>query len=448
MPAGADRPGAGPLRRVGVAASGGMDSTALLHCVARAAAGVGVEVHALHVHHGLQPAADDWMRTVRQQCRRWSARGSEVHFHAHRVDSKPPAGASVEAWARSVRYGALGNLARDAGCGVVLLAHHRRDQAETVILQALRGAGAAGLAAMPAAIRRDGILWIRPWLDQPRSAIESYVQRWRLAPVADPSNRDPRWARSRLRSGVWPVLTAQFSEAETALAAVARHAQEARALADEIAAADLERVVDAGALQVAEWAWLSAVRRTNVLRHWLPQVCGAPVPETLVQRLARELPAARHGEWPAPGTRLALHRGRLFACDAGPPTAAPELQIDLSQPGVHVLDGWAGALEVTRCSAGGVPADALAAAEVRPRLGGERFAMGPGRLARCLKKQFQAASVPRWLRGGPLVFGANGIVFVAGLGLDARACSWPGAPRVQLRWLADASCSGSGQRAH
>ncbi|MBE0548863.1 MAG: tRNA lysidine(34) synthetase TilS, partial [Rubrivivax sp.] len=185
--------------RVAVAASGGRDSTALLHCVVRRAAALGIEVVALHVHHGLMPAADTWLRQVRGQSRRWGAA-----FMCHRLDGSPPPGASVEAWARGERYRALAAMAREAGCGLVLLAHHRRDQAETWLLQALRGAGPAGLAAMPLQASRQGLVWARPWLDQARQAIDAYVRRHRLQFVDDASNADPRFARNRLRAAVWP----------------------------------------------------------------------------------------------------------------------------------------------------------------------------------------------------------------------------------------------------
>lgn len=172
--------------RVAVAVSGGRDSTALLHCTVRTAAALGVGVVALHVHHGLMPAADAWLAQVQAQCRRWG-----VAFCSRRLQTHPPRGASVEAWARAERYRALAEMAREARCSIVLLAHHRRDQAETWLLQALRGGGPAGLSAMPQEAVREGITWARPWLAQPRAAIEAYVRRHRLKHVEDDSNADP-----------------------------------------------------------------------------------------------------------------------------------------------------------------------------------------------------------------------------------------------------------------
>lgn len=292
---------------VAVAASGGRDSTALLHCTAHAARGLGVTVHALHVHHGLMPQADAWLAHVRTQCRRWG-----VAFAATRLQGRPAPAESVEAWARRERYRALGAMAREAGCSLVLLAHHRRDQAETLLLQALRGGGPAGLAAMPRTARREGLMWARPWLDLPREAIEAYVRRHRLSFVDDASNDDDRFARNRLRRQVWPALAQAFPAAEAHLVASARRAAESAAALAELAAQDAHTVLmPDGSLDVASWKTLSAARRALLLRRWLAVAAGG-APDSLVQRLLAELPAARGGShWPAPAGALHLVRGVL-----------------------------------------------------------------------------------------------------------------------------------------
>ena len=115
--------------------------------------------------------------------------------------------------------------AKAEGCNTVLLAHHQRDQAETFLLQAMRSAGVAGLAGMPREIERDGLVWMRPWLGLPRSAIEAYVQHHGIAYVDDDSNEDDRYARNRLRRRVWPALEHAFADAEPSLAAAATWAQ-------------------------------------------------------------------------------------------------------------------------------------------------------------------------------------------------------------------------------
>jgi tRNA(Ile)-lysidine synthase len=292
--------------RVAVATSGGRDSTALLHCTLAQAQPLGVEVWALHVNHGLMAEADGWQRRVQAQARRWGAR-----FDCRRLAGRPATGDSVEAWAREHRYAALAEMALAAGCPLVLLAQHRRDQAETFLLQALRGAGNEGLSAMPRQALRSGLLWARPWLGQPREAIEAYARRHRLASVDDTSNLDPRFGRGRLRSQVWPALLGAFPQAETVLAMAARHAQSARALALEVAEADAGLVCEGTALQLGPWAALPAERRRNVLRHWLQQELGAGAPQTLVERLLAEAPAPGPARWPAPGAEVRRQRGLL-----------------------------------------------------------------------------------------------------------------------------------------
>jgi tRNA(Ile)-lysidine synthase len=216
---------------VAVATSGGRDSIALLHATLHCAKALGLRVVALHVHHGLMPDADAWASNLEACCTRWADLGWPLSFACTRLTGRPGRGDSVEAWARRERYAALARMARKAGASLVLLAHHRRDQAETVLLQALRGAGPAGLAAMPRSVERDGLTWARPWLAQPAQAIDAYVEGHGLLFVVDPSNADPRHARSRLRASVMPPLREAFPEAETALATVARQAHEARTAA-------------------------------------------------------------------------------------------------------------------------------------------------------------------------------------------------------------------------
>ncbi|MDP1789388.1 MAG: tRNA lysidine(34) synthetase TilS, partial [Methylibium sp.] len=141
-----------PPRGLAVAYSGGHDSTALLHATLVAARETGLAVHALHVHHGLSAHADAWLAHCEAQCRRWARRGLPVAFHSVRVQLACRPGDSLEAVARTARYAALRTLAVEQGVALVLLAHHQRDQAETLLLQALRGAGVAGLAGLPASI--------------------------------------------------------------------------------------------------------------------------------------------------------------------------------------------------------------------------------------------------------------------------------------------------------
>jgi tRNA(Ile)-lysidine synthase len=430
-------------RRIAVAVSGGRDSMALLHCLGRAARDAGtVEVWALHVHHGLQPQADAWATFVEAACQRWRRRGMPLQFAMQRLSGRPTRGESVEAWARAGRYAALTALARAAGCDAVALAHHRGDQAETFLLQALRGAGAAGLASMPARAEREGIVWLRPWLAQPRSTIEAYVRAHRVGFVDDASNDDPRFARNRLRLAVMPVLRAAFPEAESALAEAAAQAARARALITEVAQADLAAVIDGDALRLAPWRALSPLRRRECLRAWLRPQLAAGVSEALLDRLADELPASPPARWTAGDAELHRYRGRVSLHTSRPAAtgAAPLASADaLARIGVHAVPLGGASLHVQRAGPeGGLPLALLQGATWQARRGGERFQRAPKTPPRSLKKQFQAAGVPAWSRHAPLLVSADGqVLFVPGLGTDARVLSQPGQPRVSLRWVPD-----------
>ena len=400
-----------PQRRVAVAVSGGRDSMALLHCTRRAAEAGGIELIALHVHHGLQPEADAWAELVERTCMRW-----KLGFAMQRLAGKPGRGESVEAWARDGRYRALAAMAREFGAGLVLLAQHRRDQAETFLLQALRGAGPAGLAAMPRRAEREGIVWARPWLDMSDAAIEAYARRHRLRFVLDPSNADPRFARSRLRAQVMPALRQAFAEAESLLAASAARCAEGQAVLDEVAREDLAAISDGSSLWLAPWCALSEARRRNALRAWLREQLGFGAPQTLVQRLLQELPGTGPAQWACEGVMLRRYRGKLEA--QSQPAAAPN-----------------GALKSTPVNEGGVAVAVLRLAQWRARSGGERFQRAPGTPARSLKKQFQAAGLAAWQRDAPLLFSADGrLLFVPGLGIDARALAAPGEAQCALSW--------------
>jgi tRNA(Ile)-lysidine synthase len=458
-----------PSRVVCVAYSGGRDSTALLHATARAAMGEpGVQVVALHVHHGLSAQADAWLAHAQLVCGRWAAQGLPVSLMHQRVVLDATQGESIEALARRARYAALAEMAQEAGAELILLAHHQRDQAETLLLQALRGAGVAGLAGMPADTWRGGLRWVRPWLTRPRELVEAYVAQHALPFIDDDSNANVRFARNRLRHEVWPALTAAFPQAEAALAAAAsrvadvlpgvaawRESLLAPLLCSDGAAPAsewLEPAVAASA-QVARaldarlWAELDGGARREALAHWYRQQAGKSLPASWTERLAHEVPGMAYRQqaarwapvgislyrgvltWqPAPvgATRRAAGSDQLATCEP-----RPEQVLRITAPGSWPLPQWGGTLHVAAVESGGVRPDVLADITLRARQGAEQFQLGAGRPARSLKKQFQAMGVPAWHRDGPLLYTRAGqLVFVPGLGVDARCL----APAGSLQW--------------
>ena len=433
---------AGP--RVAVAYSGGLDSTALLHATVAAAIGSGVEVIALHVHHGLNPYADRWLTHCAARCRRWHALGAPLAFDHRRLVTRPARGDSVEAWARRERHAALGNMARAAGATLLLLAQHRLDQAETFLLQALRGAGPAGLSAMPRQALRDGVAWARPWLDVSRAGIDTYLRVHRLRHIDDDSNADTRFARNRLRHDVWPALARAFEHADAALADAARRAADAAQCAVDLAAIDLAAVaaVCDGSLDLTAWQALGAARRRNVLRTWLTRQTGTVAPATLVERLTAELPGAAPAQWPCGRHVLRRYRG-VLRCDGAPSLladrsdAAAAWSSEPRQEGSLSWPSWNGHLDTSPARAGGVSPERLATLRPVARSGGEQFQRTPRSSPRSLKKAFQAHGVPSWARAAPLFYDGDLLVFVPGLGVDARARASDGAPQVMLSWRSD-----------
>lgn len=435
---------------IAVAYSGGRDSTALLHATASAAREQpGLRVVALHVHHGLSPHADQWLAHAQSQCDAWAAQGLPVSLVWLRLRLNQQPGDSVEALARDARYQALTEMAYKAGADTVLLAHHRRDQAETFLLQALRGAGISGLSAMPAVADRHGIQWVRPWLAHPRRAIEAYVAQHGLSHVEDDSNADPRFARNRVRLNVWPALEAAFEQAEVSLAQSASRAADARACLEawlDQSLASLLLPEQENAMSASALLALPLPQQRELLRHWFTTRTGRHLPASAVARLISELPAlsetGRSIQWRAGAFDVCLYRGVLVcrpaalagALSGGLP--AP-VRLNILGPGRHALPEWGGALLGSSVDSGGVALSRLVHVEVRAREGGESFQLGPQRPSRALRKQFQSQAVPEWERAGPIVWAEDQVIFVRGLGVDARALAPPGEPQVSLIWVPD-----------
>ncbi|EGH28298.1 tRNA(Ile)-lysidine synthetase, partial [Pseudomonas syringae pv. japonica str. M301072] len=256
-----------PVWHVGF--SGGLDSTVLLHLLAELASRETLPaLNAIHVHHGLQTAADGWPEHCQQVCKTLG-----VAFESVRVQVEPAA--SLEQAARQARYSAFSERLVEGE--VLLTGQHRDDQAETLLFRLLRGAGVRGLAAMPdqRVLGRGHLL--RPLLDVSRKQLEDYAHRHGLNWIEDPSNDDQQFSRNFLRSQVVPLLTSRWPQAAASLARTARHLGEAQQLLDELALQDIANAqaatsftwVGLPVLSLGPIAALSAARQRNALRHWL-----------------------------------------------------------------------------------------------------------------------------------------------------------------------------------
>ena len=242
-----------------VALSGGADSTALLiACALRWPQ----QVHAIHVHHGLQAAADEFAAHCARLCQQWQVPLTQV-----RVDARHAPGQSPEDAARRARYRALSDAAKAQGLSHIALAQQGDDQVETVLLALSRGAGLPGLAAMPMHFERQGVHFHRPWLNESGAALRDSLQRLQQPWAEDPTNADMQFTRNRIRAQLLPVLAQAFPAYRQTFARSATHAAQAQSLLHEMALEDAKQVGEPPRIKALQA--LSDARLANVLRHWL-----------------------------------------------------------------------------------------------------------------------------------------------------------------------------------
>lgn len=419
-------PGAG----IAVALSGGRDSVVLLDALLHVAPPAGHRLAALHVHHGLSPHADRWQRFCADLA---AARG--IAFVARAVAVPPAPRAGVEAEARRLRYAALADAALAAGLSHVAVAHHRDDQAETLLLQLLRGAGPHGLAGMAAA-RADprGVTFLRPLLAIPRAAIDAYARAAGLAWVEDESNAAHRHLRNAVRHVALPALVRVAPQAPATLARAARHQADAALLADDLAALDAAAHGDGRSLDRAALAALPPHRARNLLR-WFLRQRGLPAPsEARLAAMLAQLAAARADARVTlahAGREVGVHRGRVVVHGAPPPA------FDLRWHGEPELALPHGRLTFDHGDGTGLDAARAAAApiSIRPRSGGERLQLAAGRPRRAVKSLLQEAALPPWERRAlPLVWCGDALAMVPGVGVDVAFAAPPGGPGITVAW--------------
>ena len=279
--------GFAPALPLAVGLSGGADSTALLLACSERWPG---QVQAIHVHHGLQAAAD----IFEQHCVALCAR-LQVPLSVQRVDARPQTGQSPEDAARIARYQAFQAVAQSqqalAAIQSIALAQHADDQVETLLLALSRGTGIAGLAAMPAHWQRDGIAWHRPLLAVAGADVRAWLvargQNW----IEDPTNTDERYTRNRIRARLLPALEAAFPAFRDTFTRSSAHAAQANGLLLELAQQDLAGVGTPP--HIAALQALSHARQANVLRHWLRSHHQTTPSAAQLAELQRQIAACR-----------------------------------------------------------------------------------------------------------------------------------------------------------
>ena len=393
-----------------VAFSGGPDSSALLHALAQLPEARARGLRALHVDHGLHPDSAAWAAHCEHFC---AALG--VPCEVLRVQVDGDTGRGVEAAARDARYAALATPLRDGE--YLLLGHHRDDQAETVLLKLLRGAGPEGLGGMHA-LRPfgRGQLW-RPLLALSRQQLRDYVEVQRLDCIDDPSNRDTRLARNQLRHEILPRLLQHWPQA---VDSILHSAALCRAAADALRTqwlAAFEALHDpaSGSLDARGWLALAPALREPLLDHWL-HARGLSAPTTAQRRQVERQCGARAGQLPCirwTGTELHIWKGRLWALPLER-VADADWQVSWHGEPLTLPDGG----ELLLTDAGTRLAEPL---RVRLRRGGERIKPDGNAHTRELRDLFQQSRLPPWQRNAcPLLYAGDELVAVADRWISAR----------------------------
>ena len=405
--------------------SGGVDSVVLLHLLHPLSALYSWRISALHVHHGISPHADAWAVLCTNLCAQHS-----IPLQIEHVDIAPLRDMGVEAAARKLRHQALARQPVD----VVALAHHRDDQAETLLLQLLRGAGVRGASAMPTVRSDKSPLVVRPLLDVPRLELIAYAQQHQLQWVEDESNADDNYPRNFLRHRVLPLLEQKFPAYRDTLARSARHFAEASELLDDLARLDAqkisplpseEREKDNITLEVSHLQSLSLARAKNLLRYYLHS-SGAPLPQAVqLDDMLQQLCNARqdaevciaYGSW-----QVHRYQDRVYVLRA------------LGEFDPNFVLRWNGETEMdwpplnTRLKINQVQGSGISLAKlqhapvtIRLRQGGESLRPHPSAATRTLKNLLQEHEIPPWQRDRlPLLYCGDELVYVPNVAAAAE----------------------------
>jgi tRNA(Ile)-lysidine synthase len=397
-------------KRIAVALSGGLDSVVLLDTICKSqAANQNREIYAFHIHHGLQKPADDWLIFCERLAKKY-----KIHFDFRLLHLNTEEG-NVEARARAARYEALADLCEEYGIEDLLLAHHQNDQAETVLLQLLRGAGVAGLSSMSVHKHIQAgpspLMLKRPLLDQSRAELEAYAKQHKLKWIEDPSNQDRKYRRNAIRKDVIPKLEKIQPEAVANLARSASLLSDAQALLDRLALQDGKGILIKDCLQLKPLLVLyksDLPAANNVLRYWLKMNELAMPSQERLNSWWRDLVAVKVDsqlEWTHDGKAIRLWRDQL--------QLAP-------QSGGQ----WIFKTISTGSKNAGLPAAWVKKAQkegritTKARSGSEKLQIKPNSPRKTLKNLFQEGDIPPWQRNAPLLYIDHELIAVAGVGVS------------------------------
>ncbi|HET9474733.1 MAG TPA: tRNA lysidine(34) synthetase TilS [Steroidobacteraceae bacterium] len=423
---------AGTRPRVVVAFSGGIDSTVLAYVLARQRRALG-GLRLVHIDHGLQPSSAEWAK----HCAR-VARGLRLPLVVLRANIKRKRGESPEAAARAARYALLEQTMKRGE--VLVTAQHRDDQVETLLLQLFRGAGVAGLAAMPRLAPFGAGHIARPLLDISRREIEAAARAAKLRWIEDPTNRDVRFSRNFLRHRLLPMIREHWPGAARALARTASNLAEAQTLLAERGQQDLAAAADGSGLSVSALRALTPARRRNALRIFIARA-GLELPEaSRLREMSGPLLEAREDaqpevRWSNARIKRRATRLELETSHEPPPELVAKSWCCHDDRRLILEDG--SALEIIEDALGAIDLDLLPqVVEVRPRAGGERLRPGPRARTQALKKLIQAAKLPVEVRARlPLLYSGDRLIAAGDRWIDASiAANDKSRHRARLRW--------------
>lgn len=417
-----------PPSILAVAFSGGLDSTVLLHATIQAHGAN--NVYAFHVHHGIQKEADQWQ----QHCQAVSKK-LKCKFDTRNV--KLNKSSNVESQARNLRYQALSEMCEAHHIQDLLLAHHLDDQAETVLIQLMRGAGVAGLSAMPLVkahhITQNIIHLWRPFLNLRRKELEAYAKEHQLTWIEDPSNQDESYRRNAIRKSILPVLEKHQPGATENLARSAKHLANAHELLNQLADIDLGLIETKEGLSKTNLVRLyktNQARASNALRRWLHKNQLAYPSEERLTAWWQELLQSRVDsklQWEHDQKLIRLWRGQL--------TLTQDLNAQEKTEGE-----WVFKKVPANSQKPGIAKERFETAKQKglintmAREGGEKFKVDAKRPRKSLKNLYQEANIPPWQRNAPLLYIGEELVAVAGIGISADWQTTEG-PRISPEWL-------------
>lgn len=431
-------------RGIAIAFSGGLDSTVLLHMVHRFCVDRQIPCFAFHVHHGLSPNADAWARHCSIECERLGLTFETDYVQVKRL------GEGVEAAARKARYAALGQLCSKHHVSLLLTAHHIDDQAETLLMQLLRGSGPRGLSGMdesnlaPDLLQNPTLVMARPLLHESRNQLKKYCELHALSYVSDESNDDLRYMRNAIRHLLMPQLEQLSPQFSQRLARSASHIRAANRMLDELAHSDLQTAQIDGGLDIRILSQLSTDRIDNLLRYWLSTAQVQMPSSAKLSEMRKQLFGARED------ARVQIHHvDFVLSRYDGKIHLIRSMRLEEPEPSTQVVWNGESEIEIPALNGSllfiesevGIDRQRLMGKSllIKNRVSGLRLRLAQNRPSRDLKSHFQSFRIPFWRRSQlPFVFLDDRLLFVAELGMDAFFLSEEEGAKVQLSWKSKA----------